>query len=251
MAIAAYIICATPRSGSTLLCDLLKQSGVAGRPDSFYRQQSIANFVSRFGIAPGEGLAFERRYLAATIKAGTAGTGLFGMRVMWPSLPELMQRLTELFPEASLDAERMTAAFGPTRFIHLQRQDRIAQAVSRAKAEQSGLWHRAADGTERERVKPAEAPIYDATQIAGYVAEARQHEAAWATWFATQRIAPLEVTYETLSADPRGTSAEVLAGLGRDPGAARRVEVQTARLADAQSREWAARFARENSRAKS
>ena len=29
---ASYLICATPRSGSTLLCDALERTGIAGRP---------------------------------------------------------------------------------------------------------------------------------------------------------------------------------------------------------------------------
>src|SRR5579884_3788462 len=28
----AYLVCATPRSGSTLLCEMLRQTGVAGHP---------------------------------------------------------------------------------------------------------------------------------------------------------------------------------------------------------------------------
>ena len=146
MAVAAYLICATARSGSTLLCDLLKQTGVAGRPNSYYRRESTGNWVRRFGIAPGEGVAFERRYLAAAIAEGTGQTGLFGMRVMWPSMPELQEKLRPLFPDAESDAGRLAAAFGTPLYIHLQRQDRVAQAISRSKAEQSGLWHRGADG---------------------------------------------------------------------------------------------------------
>jgi len=32
----AYLVCSTPRSGSTLLCELLKSTGVAGRPDEYF-----------------------------------------------------------------------------------------------------------------------------------------------------------------------------------------------------------------------
>ena len=32
----AYLVCATPRSGSTLLCELLKETGVAGRPEEYF-----------------------------------------------------------------------------------------------------------------------------------------------------------------------------------------------------------------------
>ena len=34
-----YLICATQRSGSTLLCELLKQTGVAGRPEEYFEAQ--------------------------------------------------------------------------------------------------------------------------------------------------------------------------------------------------------------------
>src|SRR5688572_2189063 len=32
----SYLVCATPRSGSTLLCHLLDQTGVAGRPEEYF-----------------------------------------------------------------------------------------------------------------------------------------------------------------------------------------------------------------------
>ena len=32
----SYLVCATPRSGSTLLCHLLDQSGVAGHPEEYF-----------------------------------------------------------------------------------------------------------------------------------------------------------------------------------------------------------------------
>ena len=32
----SYLVCATPRSGSTLLCQGLKATGVAGRPEEYF-----------------------------------------------------------------------------------------------------------------------------------------------------------------------------------------------------------------------
>src|SRR3569623_976690 len=127
----SFFICATPRSGSTLLCDLLSQTGVAGKPNSFYRQESLGEFVEDWGVTPGSGLEFERRFLAVVIKAGTGDTGTFGMRVMWPSLPYLLEQLGRLFPNESTDKGRVAAAFGTPVYIHLQRKDRVAQAISR------------------------------------------------------------------------------------------------------------------------
>ena len=33
---ASYLICATPRSGSTMLCDALEGTGIAGRPEEHF-----------------------------------------------------------------------------------------------------------------------------------------------------------------------------------------------------------------------
>src|SRR5205814_9813031 len=35
--IDAYLLCGTPRTGSTLLCGLLRSTDVAGRPESYFR----------------------------------------------------------------------------------------------------------------------------------------------------------------------------------------------------------------------
>ena len=32
----SYIVCATPRSGSTLVCKALRDTGVAGRPEEYF-----------------------------------------------------------------------------------------------------------------------------------------------------------------------------------------------------------------------
>ena len=32
----SYIVCATPRSGSTLVCHALEETGVAGRPEEYF-----------------------------------------------------------------------------------------------------------------------------------------------------------------------------------------------------------------------
>ncbi len=34
----SYVLCGTPRTGSTLLCSLLCSTGVLGRPESYFRE---------------------------------------------------------------------------------------------------------------------------------------------------------------------------------------------------------------------
>jgi LPS sulfotransferase NodH len=140
--LTAYILCATPRSGTTLLCDLLKATGVAGRPNSYFRIQNRAGWalewgVPRTGFASDEG--FERAYLAAMRRVAAADTGVFGLRLMWGSTTEMFAQLARRYPDLADGPARLAAAFGPPLYIHVSRQDKIAQAVSRLRAEQGGL----------------------------------------------------------------------------------------------------------------
>jgi len=78
----SYIICATPRSGSTLLCDLLTETGVAGRPDSFFRYESFtwwADFLKVSNENWEEPEKFDSNYLSAVKDWGSHGE--IGVRV--------------------------------------------------------------------------------------------------------------------------------------------------------------------------
>ncbi|NNJ76662.1 MAG: Stf0 sulfotransferase [Anderseniella sp.] len=241
----SYMICATPRSGRTLLCDLLHDTGVAGNPHSFFRRQDFAEWAEEFNVPVAEWRdqqAFDQSYLEAVLKYGTETTGLFGMRVMWESLGHLSTRLETLFPGLPNDSARFQSAFGLPVYLHLSREDKVAQAVSRWKAEQTGLWHVDADGTERERVKPGQTPGYDANELSRLVTELEDHDAAWLRWFDRQGVVPVSITYEMLSSRPQATLAFILSALGQDKTIAETVEPRTAKLADNESREWAARF---------
>ena len=41
----SYLVCATERSGSTLLCELLAGTGVAGRPEEYFEFLSATGHV--------------------------------------------------------------------------------------------------------------------------------------------------------------------------------------------------------------
>ncbi|MBU1174059.1 MAG: Stf0 sulfotransferase family protein [Alphaproteobacteria bacterium] len=247
--VSAVILCATPRSGSTLLCDLLTATGACGVVQSYFRRLSIDNWIGRFGLTVPRGNPdFETLYFAAALRAGTDASGTFGLRLMRDNVAELMDWLDRLFPGQAGDLGRIETAFGPPRFIALRRRDSVAQAVSRLKAEQTGLWHRHADGSDRERNAAEEVSTYDAEGLAGFIAEAEAGERQWRDWFDEMGVTPARIDYEDLSEDPKATLARLLAALGRDPGPARMAAPATARLADAESAAWAARYRLETGR---
>jgi LPS sulfotransferase NodH len=238
-----YILCATPRTGSTLLCDLLAGVPGAGAPDSFFMENPGAEWEQAWGLPGSEGLTPEARaraHLQAARAAGRGDGGLFGLRLMRRDVPRLMGMIDLVHPGQPDDRSRLRAAFGEVLCIHLRREDRLAQAVSLVKAEQTGLWHIAPDGREVERLAPARPPVYDRARIAGVLAELEDFDRAWDEWFAAQGIEPLRISYERLAEAPGLVLGEICGRLGlAAPGP---VQPGVGRLADAVSADWMRRY---------
>ena len=234
----AYFICATPRSGSTLLCDLLYATGMSGRPNSFYRRESIPDYVKYLDVPPDpEG--FDQAYLSAILRHGTAGTGMFGLRQMWDHKAEMVLALRRLFPDLPDDLARFRAAFGDVKYIYLSRTDKVAQAVSRAKAEQSGLWHKYADGSVREQFDRFQEPVYNPELIRELLDEAEHDGQQWEDWFRYHNIEPLRVTYENLAADPQAALDRILQAFDVAPAKA---VIKSQKLAGKENSDWIMRF---------
>jgi LPS sulfotransferase NodH len=240
-----YIICGTPRTGSTLLCDLLSATKTLGSPDSFYRRQIISWWAEQWNLPDPDAIGeqeFNIAYLNAVVRAGKSGTAIFGLRLMRENLDELSAILDQIFPQLPSDRARLESAFGGILYIHLFRENKLAQAVSLVKAEQTGLWHIAPDGTEIERLAPPQEPQYDFERIKHEVARLENYDAAWNSWFAEQRIVPLRVSYESLSADPAAALTRICEALGVQSPSADKVRPGVARLSDETSLEWMRRY---------
>lgn len=241
----SYIICTSPRSGSTLLCKLLGATGKSGVPDSHFHDPSVSKWLGYYGLSRDQ-FTNEHDALSAAFDAahqqGTDSTGIFGLRLQRHSFYFFMRQLGVLHPRASSEKERVQAAFGETLFIHLARENKLEQAISYVKATQTGLWHRAPDGTELERLSPPQEPIYDANAIAQHHARAETYDREWKAWFAEEKIDPLLVNYDDLSSDPRSALVRVLRHLGVDYEPASDKPPPVAKLADATNRAWAERF---------
>ncbi|GAB5447628.1 Stf0 family sulfotransferase [Gymnodinialimonas sp.] len=240
----AYMICTSPRSGSTLLCKLLQDAKTAGAPDSHFHAPSLEKWLGYYDLQgdefPTKAEALDAVFEAA-IARGTAGSGVFGLRIQRPSFLFFVEQLALRFPSHPDDKARIEAAFGRTLFVHLTRESKLDQAISFVRATQSGLWHRASDGTELERLSAPRETVYDAKAIASQLEQFEQMDRAWEAWFEVQNITPLRLTYDTLSADPHAALSQVLTALGLE-AATTKTTPPTAKLADGVNDEWAARF---------
>jgi len=234
----AYLICATPRSGSTLLCGLLDSSGVAGHPASYFNRKSLDFYADEWRIARPRDGRIDEAFVGAALGVGRTSNGVFGGRIMAETLPELVGGLAAAAAvPAATDVELLSGQFGRLRFVHLRRCDVVAQAVSWARSLQTHFWH------PGEAVLPGgQDPHYDEELIGRLVTTIEQYEADWANWFGAQGIAACEVTYEELAADAVGTAQRVLDYLGLTLPPDRQLVVGHRRQADHLNADWITRF---------
>lgn len=238
----SVFLCTSPRSGSTLLCGLLRQTGGAGLPESWFRAEDRADYAAEWAVPMEGGAPREPDFTRAAIRAGSGPDGTFGLRIMAPTLRETLARLRSAAGRTADDAALLTAAFGPVTWLWLEREDKTAQAVSRYRAEASGLWHRKADGAPLELFGAAPAPHdYDAARIAAFRAEAEADTGWWRGWFAANAIAPHRISYEALAADPVAATRDLCARAALPVADPALLSPTTARLADETSAHWAAR----------
>lgn len=243
----AYLICATPRTGSSLLCGLLESTGVAGHPESYFRAPDEPSWAARWGISTPGGTFRFADYLAAAVAAGRTGNGVFAARIMWGTMGEVTDRLAQLHPGLTgTDGELLDQAFGATRYVYLRRGNVLAQAVSWLRAEQANVWFettqaRPEPGQEPGR-EPWPEPRFDSGRIHDLIQMIEEHNAAWQEWFRPAGTQPYLVQYEDLDADPAGTTRGILGFLGLDLPPNREIRVQHRRLADDLNAEWIRRY---------
>ena len=192
-------------------------------------------------MAPVTEHTYGADYVARAIKSGENGTGIFGMRMMWDSVEPLLTRLAALNGPMP-DLPQLTDQFGSLKFIHLSRADKIAQAVSLSIAEQTGLWHRKADGTILEQTRELRDHVYDQALIARELDGLQKEADGWSNWFAKNAIEPHRVSYEDLSEAPQDQLAAILTHIGLNAKIAQTIQPGTAKLANQTNLDWTKRF---------
>jgi trehalose 2-sulfotransferase len=206
----SYFVCATPRCGSWFLCGLLASTGVAGRPHEWFWRDTRKSLEQAWDVGNAE------EYLELVLSAGSTPNGVFGAKVMFGALPDL-------------------APFPNPRFVWLRRRDRVAQAVSFAKAVQTGSWH-------HWDPEPTTQPSYRFDAVDALLREIDDLDACWQRWFEHEGIEPLKLAYESVVADPRAETLRVLEFLSVElpPG----VSVRPLTLArpNGSGDEWAERY---------
>jgi len=184
-----YAVCATPRSGSSLLCEHLCNTGLAGAPTEFFDRDSHDAFRKAWGVS-----SFES-YLAQLLRRKTGPNGVFGFKLHWEQYLDFFREndVRQLFPNL--------------RVVSISRRDRLGQAISFSRAAQTGLW-----ASHHTPTSPVE--VFDRARIADLREMIESGERAWDELLRTQGIAPVRVVYEELFVRPQPVVVAVLRALG-------------------------------------
>lgn len=233
-----------------MLCRALADAGVAGRPEEYFLTGPPEAFPPGWtfweeGIfAQPHGEMDREGYLDLVFRLGTTPNGVFGAKLMWINVPWVLEKLWELPRFAGLDrAATFHALFPDLHVIRLTRRDRVAQAVSWARAAQDGVWV----VSDAEPPAPVAEPVYDYEFISGLEGLIVDSERGWPELCTELGVTPLDIVYEDL-VDPStyaDTIRSALDHLGVDHDEIPVPEPRTHRQADEINRDWVQRYTAE------
>jgi trehalose 2-sulfotransferase len=239
----AYWICTTPRTGGQLLGQLLRATGLAGRPEEYFWPENEPVYQQLWQVSSYPD------YLRHALTAGTTPNGVFGAKMdASVALSHFERQLRSLAPfsEPSRTFHSiLTSLFPNLQFIWLTRRNKVRQAVSWWKAMQSNEWAR----TKGDRTTPEQPLHYNFAAIDHLVNESLLREAAWQTYFSEWRVRPLALVYEDFTEDYAEAVARVLDFLGvREPYVLPEEAITLVKQADTVSEEWVQRYREEKQR---
>ena len=232
-----YVVCTIPRSGSNLLTDGLRDTRRAGMPKQFFLPKAESRYSSELGIDP---IADYAAYVCAIVNTKATRNEVFGFKLMSWYLEDFLSRLRGAHSfgnSTTSDLELLSSAFPRLRFVRIVRRHKLRQALSTARALQTGLW-KVQEGKNVQRE-----PEFDPDLIEQSLREAERQDKLWDDFFRQIGITPFEVQYEKLCQNYETTIRAVLNFLKiKLPAGAQVGPPVTTRQADEISRVWEERF---------
>jgi LPS sulfotransferase NodH len=228
----SYFVCATPRSGSSFLCEVLSNTGVAGCPNDYFWNPPF--WFAQWGVANCQSFAERLR------SEGSTANGVFGAKLMWDQVDGVVKQFAALLGiGASAPPRVLAAAFPNLQYIWLTRHEKVRQGISYFRAMETKIW-RTTDVSKVAAVEPG----FSFEAIQSLVQLCIWEDQAWQDYFQKYRIEPCTVVYEDLLESPAAVARQVLSYLGIKPPEPlfRERTWQHQRQSDAVSEEWVQRY---------
>lgn len=215
---SAYVIAGAKRCGSSHLCAMLNNTGLLGRPEEYFHPDRLPWSAMRSKALAVEAWN-EIAHHAAT------PNGVLGFKIFYSHFARACVR-------------RFVPALADMEYVLLTRLDRLAQAVSLARAIQTQSW--SSHQPEQRR------PFYSSRLIGNCLQAIEQDMAGWEEFFRANAIEPLHVTYEDLTADSAAAVAAVARHVGVEPSCLPPLQSCKQIQRDAINRLWQERFLAES-----
>ena len=137
----SYVIASTPRTGSTLLCRGLWDTGLVGAPKEYFNPTQLRDWEVRLGAFPSRLWHFPLRG-PARVFAGRRGWTRERLAAHWQRVRTRRSgangwcglKLHRHHRELLLAGIELEELLGDLRWIRIRRRDRLAQAVSWSRA---------------------------------------------------------------------------------------------------------------------
>jgi LPS sulfotransferase NodH len=214
------VIASTYRSGSSFLSSMMWQSGCFGAPWEYFNYERDMEYMQiRLQAENCDD------YLIKLMKCRTSANRVFSVKAHFHHFNNILSK------------SRLAVGLArKSRYLYIDRKNKIQQAVSLAKAIQTNAWMSLA--TARRT------PLFYSFDFINACHEELQAQAAgWQRWFETQGVTPFVVTYEDFVASPKAGLRGIAAhfGIAFDESAEVAVAVPE-KQADALNSEWVERF---------
>lgn len=234
----SYLICATPRSGSWLLCEALVNTSLAGMPGEYFWKGDEPGWYERWRVSTYQD------YVAQAIQQGSTGNGVFGAKIMMGYFEDFVTKLraTPQYHGRNVPVTQLLSETFPNlHYIWITRSNKVRQAVSFERAVQSGVW---ADNSGAPIDETKLSYRYEAIDF--HFQQFTLYDAGWQEFFSENRISPFTVVYEDLVRNYEHTALEILDYLGiSHPTTINFNERRMRKQANSHSEEWVSRYIEE------
>ncbi|MEM7333194.1 MAG: Stf0 family sulfotransferase [Chloroflexota bacterium] len=200
----SIIVCAVQRSGSSLLCEALKNTGLAGVPEEYFLCDENGPVWETGWWAKQHGVTNRHEHIELVKEKGTTSNGVFATKLMWNYFQIVIDGLRKLPEYSHLPSFQLLSTIFPNfHFVWIVRQDKAKQAVSWSIAAQTGHYG-------QPDPPPQTSTQYDFEQIDNLHQLILEGEAGWHQFFSAQNVTPHQVTYESLIESYEETAKNIL-----------------------------------------
>ena len=197
----SFLICATPHNGSTLLCEALRNTDLAGWPEEYFedlKHISIAEQLAEysqftheplFPIQSGSDNFIE--YLSRVLIVGSSPNGVFGAKILWSYFDDFICGLRQIpsYKETPV-RDLLPSVFPNLHYIWVTRRNKVQQAIS--------FWQAFQRRTQYFNGSGPRNLVFNFEVIDHLLQQIMEDELDWLRYFEACGIEPFTVVYEDL-----------------------------------------------------